>query len=50
MAATKNYKKRRRQKNGHIGSSFDQFLKEQGVYKEVTARARKRAISRASKQ
>jgi len=29
-----------------IGSSFDDFLKEQGIYEEVTARAIKRVIER----
>jgi antitoxin HicB len=31
---------------GHIGSSFDDFLKESGIYEEVTARAIKRVIAR----
>lgn len=31
--------------NPRSGSSFDDFLKEQGMYEEVTARALKRAIS-----
>ena len=29
-----------------IGSSFDEFLKEDGIYEEVTARAIKRVIAR----
>ena len=33
-------------KKGRIGSSFDDFLKEEGVYEEVTARAIKRVIAR----
>jgi DNA-binding Xre family transcriptional regulator len=33
-------------KTGHIGSSFDDFLKEDGIYEEVTARAIKRVIAR----
>jgi antitoxin HicB len=33
-------------KKGRIGSSFDEFLKEQGIYEEVTARAIKRVIAR----
>jgi DNA-binding Xre family transcriptional regulator len=33
-------------KKGRIGSSFDEFLKEEGVYEEVTARAIKRVIAR----
>lgn len=31
--------------NPRTGSSFDDFLKEQGMYEEVTAKALKRAIS-----
>jgi antitoxin HicB len=31
---------------GHIGSSFDDFLKENSIYEEVTARAIKRVIAR----
>jgi antitoxin HicB len=30
---------------GRIGSSFDDFLKEEGIYEEVTARAIKRVIA-----
>jgi antitoxin HicB len=33
-------------KKGRIGSSFDGFLKEEGIYEEVTARAIKRVIAR----
>jgi DNA-binding Xre family transcriptional regulator len=33
-------------KKSRIGSSFDAFLKEQGIYEEVTARAIKRVIAR----
>jgi antitoxin HicB len=33
-------------KKGRIGSSFDDFLKEEGFYEEVTARAIKRVIAR----
>ena len=33
-------------KKGSIGSSFDDFLKEEGIYEEVTARAIKRVIAR----
>ena len=29
---------------GHIGDSFDNFLKEQGTYKETTAQAISRVI------
>ena len=31
---------------GRVGSSFDDFLKEEGIYEHVTARAIKRVISR----
>jgi antitoxin HicB len=31
---------------GRIGSSFDDFLKEDGIYEEVTARAIKHVIAR----
>ena len=34
------------QKKRHIGSSFDDFLKEEGIYAEVTARAIKRVRAR----
>lgn len=33
-------------KKGRIGSSFDDFLKNDGTYEEVTARAIKRVIAR----
>jgi antitoxin HicB len=33
-------------KKGRIGSSFDEFLKEEDIYAEVTARAIKRVIAR----
>jgi hypothetical protein len=33
-------------KKGRIGSSFDDFLKEDGIYEEVTASAIERAIAR----
>jgi DNA-binding Xre family transcriptional regulator len=36
---------RKKQKRG-IGSSFDDFLKEEGLYEAVTARAIKRVIAR----
>jgi antitoxin HicB len=32
-------------KKGRIGSSFDDFLREEGMYEEVTARAIKRVIT-----
>jgi len=35
-----------KKKKGRIGSSFDDFLKEEGIYEEVTARAIKRVIAR----
>ena len=31
---------------GRIGSSFDDFLKQEGIYKDVTTRAIKRVIVR----
>jgi antitoxin HicB len=33
-------------KKGRIGSSFDDFLKKEGIYEEVTTRAIKRVIAR----
>jgi DNA-binding Xre family transcriptional regulator len=33
-------------KKGRIGPSFDDFLKQEGIYEEVTARAIKRVIAR----
>ena len=33
-------------RKGRIGSSFDDFLKEEGIYEEVTASAIKRVIAR----
>jgi DNA-binding Xre family transcriptional regulator len=33
-------------KKGRIGSSFDEFLKDEGIYEEVTARAIKRVLAR----
>lgn len=35
-----------KKKKGRIGSSFDDFLKEEGIYEGVTARAIKRVIAR----
>lgn len=35
-----------RKKKGSIGSSFDDFLKEDGIYESVTARAIKRVLAR----
>ena len=39
-------KKTMKKKKARIGSSFDDFLKEEGIYEEVTARAIKRVIAR----
>ena len=39
-------KKAIEKKTGTIGSSFDSFLKQDGTYEEVTARAIKRALAR----
>ena len=36
----------KKSKKGRIGSSFDDFLKEGGVYEETTARVIKRVIAR----
>jgi len=33
-------------KKGKVGSSFDDFLRDEGIYEEVTARAIKRVIAR----
>jgi antitoxin HicB len=35
-----------KKKKGRIGSSFDDFLKDERIYEEVTARAIKRVIAR----
>lgn len=35
-----------KKKKGRVGSSFDDFLKEEGIYEEVTAAAIKRVIVR----
>ena len=35
-----------RKKTGRTGSSFDDYLKDEGIYEEVTARAIKRVIAR----
>jgi antitoxin HicB len=46
MKVAKKKKKTAKAKKGRIGSSFDDFLKEEGIYEEVTARAIKRVIAR----
>ena len=33
-------------KKKHVGSSFDSWLREEGIYEEVTARAIKRVLAR----
>jgi antitoxin HicB len=33
-------------RKGHIGSSFDSWLREEGIYEEVTATAIKRVLAR----
>jgi antitoxin HicB len=33
-------------RKGRIGSSLDDYLKEEEIYEEVTARSRKRALAR----
>lgn len=35
-----------KKKKGRVGSSFDDFLKEEGIYEEVTAATIKRVIAR----
>jgi antitoxin HicB len=35
-----------KKQKGRVGSSFDDFLKEEGIYEGVTARAIKRVIAR----
>ena len=35
-----------KKKMGRVGASFDDFLKQEGIYEEVTARAIKRVIAR----
>lgn len=35
-----------KKKKGRVGASFDSFLKSEGLYEEVTARAIKRVIAR----
>jgi antitoxin HicB len=37
---------RKAKKTGHVGSSFDDFLKKDGIYEEVAAGAIKRVIAR----
>jgi hypothetical protein len=37
---------KRAKKNPHIGSTFDSFLKEEGIYDEVMATVMKRALVR----
>jgi DNA-binding phage protein len=39
-------KKKKPARKGHVGSTFDDFLKDDGIYEEVTARAIKRVIAR----
>ena len=36
----------KRHKKGRVGSSLDDFLKREGIYQEVTARAIKRVVAR----
>ncbi len=36
----------KRRKKGRVGSSLDDFLKREGIYQEVTARAIKRVVAR----
>jgi antitoxin HicB len=39
-----------KERNPHRGSSFDDFLKEEGIYQEVNSRAAMKAISENLKQ
>jgi len=39
-------KKKNKRKTGRVGSSFDDFLKQEGLYEAVTARAIKRVLAR----
>jgi ATP-dependent Clp protease ATP-binding subunit ClpA len=41
---------RRRKANPHIGSSFEDVLREEGTYEETTARAIKRVLARQIEQ
>jgi hypothetical protein len=41
---------KKRKKKGRIGSSFDDYLKDDGLYEEATARALKRVIARRRAQ
>jgi antitoxin HicB len=34
-----------KKRNPHIGSNFDDFLKEEGIFEEVQAKALKRALA-----
>jgi antitoxin HicB len=45
-ASVKAQEGHRMKKKGRIGSSFDDFLKKEGLYEDVTARAIKRVIAR----
>jgi hypothetical protein len=44
MASTRT-KDESKMNDAHIGSSFDDFLKEEGIYEEVTATAIKRVLA-----
>ena len=35
----------KKKRNPHLGSSFDDFLKEEGIFEEVTATAMKRVLA-----
>ena len=39
-------RKAKKKRTGGIGSSFDDFLKEDGIYEDATARAIKRVLAR----
>jgi antitoxin HicB len=46
MRAVKRQKGRRRMKKKNIGSSFDSWLREEGIYEETTSTAIKRVLAR----
>jgi len=40
----------KKMKKGRVGPSFDDFLREEGIYEEVTARAKARSKLRRQKE
>jgi hypothetical protein len=45
MAKTKKMYKKMKEKNPHLGSTLDSFLKEEGIFEEVKAGAMKKIIA-----